>query len=122
MTTLVGPNGAGKTTLFNLITGHLAQDSGEILLLGKPIGQEAHWQIARKGVGRTFQDLRLFDHMTVQENVLTAIESRAWLWQPGGTAHARQRSEKVSAILESTGLVSKAGVRASTCRMPNASS
>ena len=112
VTTLVGPNGAGKTTLFNLITGHLAQDSGEILLHGQPIGQEAHWRIARKGVGRTFQDLRLFDHMSVQENVLTAMEPRAWLWQPGGTARARQRSEKVAAILESTGLVSKAGVRA----------
>jgi ABC-type branched-subunit amino acid transport system ATPase component len=112
VTTLVGPNGAGKTTLFNLITGHLAQDSGEILLHGQSIGKEAHWRIASRGVGRTFQDLRLFDHMSVEENVLTAMEPRAWLWQRGGAARSRERKEQVAAILDATGLAAKAGVRA----------
>ncbi|MDO8771456.1 MAG: ABC transporter ATP-binding protein [Burkholderiaceae bacterium] len=112
VTTLVGPNGAGKTTLFNMITGHLAQDSGEILLNGQLLGNDAHWRIARMGVGRTFQDLRLFDHMSVAENVLTVMETSAWLWQPGGSARARQRKERVAEILEATRLGSKAGTRA----------
>ncbi|VTU26222.1 Lipopolysaccharide export system ATP-binding protein LptB [Variovorax sp. PBL-H6] len=112
VTTLVGPNGAGKTTLFNQITGHLVPDSGEILLNGEVLGREAHWKIARRGVGRTFQDLRLFDHMTVEENVLTVMEPSAWLWQSGGGARKRQRQDRVSDILEATRLLNKAKTRA----------
>ena len=69
ITTLVGPNGAGKTTLFNLMTGHLVPDQGEVLWLGKSILRLPHWKIARLGIGRSFQDLKLFANMTVEENV-----------------------------------------------------
>lgn len=112
VTTLVGPNGAGKTTLFNLITGHLAPTAGEILLNGQSLIGQPHWKIARMGVARTFQDLRLFNQMTVEENVLSVMEPVAWMWQPGGASAHRARMDKVGHILEKTGLASKAKVRA----------
>ena len=88
VTTLVGPNGAGKTTLFNLITGHLAPHAGDVRWLGRSIRGLPHWRIARDGIGRTFQDLKLFDHMSVLENVLAVTERGAWLWQTGGKPSA----------------------------------
>ena len=112
VTTLVGPNGAGKTTLFNLITGHLAPTGGDILWQGKSLVGLPHWKIARKGIARTFQDLRLFDRMTVEENVLSVMEPIAWLWQPGGRSGLLQRKQKVKDILEKTRLSYKSGVRA----------
>lgn len=74
VTTLVGPNGAGKTTLFNLITGHLPRSGGTVRWLGQEIGGIKPYRIARLGIARSFQDLRLFDEMTVEENVLTVME------------------------------------------------
>jgi len=69
---VIGPNGAGKTTLFNVITGVYPPDSGDILLDGKSIVGLAPHRIARRGVSRTFQTLRLFLNMTVKENVMAA--------------------------------------------------
>jgi branched-chain amino acid transport system ATP-binding protein len=69
---VIGPNGAGKTTLFNLVTGVYPPDEGEILFEGKSVaGLDPH-QIARRGIARTFQTLRLFLNMTVKENVMAA--------------------------------------------------
>lgn len=112
VTTLVGPNGAGKTTLFNQITGHLVPESGEILWQGRSIVGKKHFEISRLGVARTFQDLRLFDHMTVEENVLTVMEPVSWLWQPGGRAGRDERRTKVKEVLGRTGLAAKAKTRA----------
>ena len=69
---VIGPNGAGKTTLFNVVTGVYPPDDGEILFEGQSIlGLDPH-QIARRGIARTFQTLRLFLNMTVKENVMSA--------------------------------------------------
>ncbi len=112
VTTLVGPNGAGKTTLFNLITGELAPDSGSIQLRGESLLGRAHWQIARLGVARSFQDLRLFTHMTVEDNLLTVTEAATGLWQPGGRAARRERCERVASILAATRLTPQSRMRA----------
>ncbi|KAA2212340.1 ABC transporter ATP-binding protein [Teichococcus oryzae] len=111
-TALVGPNGAGKTTIFNLITGNIPPDAGEVLVNGKPVRGMVPHRIARMGVARSFQDLRLFGRMSVRDNVLAAIEHSAWLWQPGGGAARRAREAAVDAALDRTGLTALADARA----------
>jgi len=74
---LIGPNGAGKTTLFNLITGFFPVSEGSITFLGKEITRLGAHRIARLGVARTFQNIRLFGTMTVKENVMVAQNIRA---------------------------------------------
>ncbi len=70
---LIGPNGAGKTTVFNLLTGVYQRDSGSIMLDGKSIAGLSTAQINREGVARTFQNIRLFNKMSVLDNVKTAL-------------------------------------------------
>jgi branched-chain amino acid transport system permease protein len=70
ITALIGPNGAGKTTLFNLVSGHLRLDEGTIRFGPREIQSLLPRDIARLGIGRTFQNLQLFDNMTVLENVM----------------------------------------------------
>ncbi len=72
VTALVGPNGAGKTTLFHLLTGSIKPDSGAILYRGSPIQGLPPWTVAQMGIGRLFQDVRIFPNLTVLENVLVA--------------------------------------------------
>ena len=80
ITTLVGPNGAGNTTLFNLITGNLRPDSGDITLRGESLlGTDAR-KSALRGIARSFQDLRLFEQMSVFENVLAVMERSSLPW------------------------------------------
>jgi ABC-type branched-subunit amino acid transport system ATPase component len=67
---LIGPNGSGKTTLFNCITGVERCDAGAIVLEGTPIRDLKPYQIARRGVGRTFQMIRVFPELTALENLL----------------------------------------------------
>ncbi|KPB70555.1 high-affinity branched-chain amino acid ABC transporter ATP-binding protein LivG [Pseudomonas cannabina] len=69
---MIGPNGAGKTTVFNCLTGFYRPSAGTIQLDGEPIQGLAGHQIARKGVVRTFQNVRLFKEMTAVENLLVA--------------------------------------------------
>lgn len=108
VTALVGPNGAGKTTIYNLVTGHLTPSAGSIHWLGESLVGIAPWRIARKGIARTFQDLRLFSHMTVQENIQTVMERSSWLWQ----RQTAEMTETVERVLEETGLVEKRHERA----------
>jgi branched-chain amino acid transport system ATP-binding protein len=74
---LIGPNGAGKTTIFNLLTGVYKPTSGEIHFQGKRIDGLKPYEISRRGVSRTFQNIRLFPSMSVLENVMTACHRHA---------------------------------------------
>lgn len=74
---LIGPNGAGKTTIFNLLTGVYKPTSGEIYFQGKRIDGLKSYEISRRGVSRTFQNIRLFPSMSVLENVMTACHRHA---------------------------------------------
>jgi len=78
---LIGPNGAGKTTIFNMITGFIEPTRGTILFQGKPLPRSPH-QVTRRGIGRTFQNLRLFNRMMVVENVMVGyhIQTKAGIW------------------------------------------
>lgn len=69
---IIGPNGAGKTTLFNLISGIYPVDQGSIMLEGKEIAGKPQHLITKAGIGRTFQNIRLFQGLNVLENVMTA--------------------------------------------------
>ena len=69
---IIGPNGAGKSTVFNLLTGHLRPTGGTIRFRGQDITRQPPERIARLGIGRTFQNIRLFPGMTVLENVVCA--------------------------------------------------
>jgi branched-chain amino acid transport system ATP-binding protein len=112
VTALVGPNGAGKTTLFNLITGNLKPDSGLIELRGRSLADVDPRSAALAGIARSFQDLRLFELMTVFENVLSVMERSALPWQPGGRVAARERSAKADATLDLVGLTGWRNARA----------
>ena len=72
---LIGPNGAGKTTVFNIVTGYYTPTSGNVIVDGESILGLRPYQIARKGLGRTFQNIRLFGDMTAVENVATAADA-----------------------------------------------
>ncbi|GER85464.1 ABC transporter ATP-binding protein [Thermogemmatispora aurantia] len=73
---IIGPNGAGKTTVFNLITGIYLATSGEILFEGQPLKKASPHQVVQRGIARTFQNIRLFNNMTVLENVLVGEHLR----------------------------------------------
>ncbi|MCE1160014.1 MAG: ABC transporter ATP-binding protein [Burkholderiales bacterium] len=73
---LIGPNGAGKTTFFNVITGLYEPDAGEFILDGKPYEPTAVHEVAKAGVARTFQNIRLFGQMTAVENVMVGRHVR----------------------------------------------
>ena len=115
ITAIIGPNGAGKTTAFNLIGGHLQPDSGSVTFGGKRLAGMKPWDIARLGIGRLFQDVRLFRKMTVLENVMAAFEHHTdeslwrvmlspWtLLQP----EARRKSQAME-LLKKVGLSEKA--------------
>jgi ABC-type branched-subunit amino acid transport system ATPase component len=84
---LIGPNGSGKTTLFNCITGIERLDAGRVTLRGERIDGQKPWQIARRGVGRTFQVIRVFPELTALENLLVVTR--------GAHAEAERRGREL---------------------------
>ena len=70
---IIGPNGAGKTTFFNCVTGFYTPEEGEILLEGKNITGLSPDRVARRGISRTYQNIRLFKNMTSVENILIGM-------------------------------------------------
>jgi branched-chain amino acid transport system ATP-binding protein len=73
---LIGPNGAGKTTFFNMLTGVYKPTAGQIVFSGEDVTGKPPHAITQRGVGRTFQNIRLFQNMTALENVLVGMHSR----------------------------------------------
>ncbi|MDR3673149.1 MAG: ABC transporter ATP-binding protein [Holophaga sp.] len=104
---LIGPNGAGKTTVFNLITNAYQATSGEILLEGKNIRGLSPDKICRRGISRTFQNIRLFPHMSAYENVELGLHSKpqysvaeAFFRTPRASRVERETRQKAHELLE----------------------
>jgi branched-chain amino acid transport system ATP-binding protein len=104
---VIGPNGAGKTTLFNLITGILQRDRGQVLFKGEDISGLPPFEICKRGIGRSFQIVNVFPRLTVFENVQVAVlshqkKSNVLLRPARNLAVVETRS-----LLESVGLADK---------------
>ncbi len=95
---IIGPNGAGKTTVFNVITGVYEPSAGDVLFAGKSIAGLLPHNIARMGVARTFQSLRLFLNMSVMENVMAATygHTKAMPWESVLRLPRARREERES--------------------------
>ena len=115
ITGLIGPNGAGKTTAFNLLTGFLEADAGEVAYRGRSLrGLKPH-RIVRLGIARSFQDLKLFTRLTVLENVLVALPrqrgdhlAHVYLAPWAVAREERANLGRAMAILEFVGLQGRA--------------
>ena len=113
---LIGPNGAGKTTLLNLVSGLLRPTGGTVSLAGRRIDRLPPHRIAALGVARTYQQIRLFQHLTALENVLVGEHLRrrgtvlqAMLFLPSARREQRAARARAAALLERVGLGDRAG-------------
>jgi branched-chain amino acid transport system ATP-binding protein len=118
---IIGPNGAGKTTLFNLITGFYPADSGSIHFNGHSLSGLVPHQVAERGIARTFQNVELFDRMSVLENVMVGRHPRTRAGFVGAAfrlSRARREEgqirEKALEILDFVGLVERAASSSSS--------
>jgi branched-chain amino acid transport system ATP-binding protein len=108
---LIGPNGAGKTTCFNAITGVYRPSSGSVTFDGAPLGKIKRYQITRRGIARTFQNIRLWGEMTALENVIVGTDARHQTSVPGALLRtARHRREEKSAIEKAAALLQFVGI------------
>jgi branched-chain amino acid transport system ATP-binding protein len=95
---LIGPNGAGKTTFFNVITGLYRPDTGSFELAGKPYSPSAPHEVAKAGIARTFQNIRLFGEMTALENVMVGRHVRTRQGVLGAVLRHKAAREEEAAI------------------------
>ncbi|HJV52499.1 MAG TPA: ABC transporter ATP-binding protein [Noviherbaspirillum sp.] len=95
---LIGPNGAGKTTFFNVITGLYQPDTGNFELAGKPYSPSAPHEVAKAGIARTFQNIRLFGEMSALENVMVGRHVRTHQGLLGAVLHHKAAREEEAAI------------------------
>jgi branched-chain amino acid transport system ATP-binding protein len=112
---LIGPNGAGKTTLFNCVTGVVRPDQGRVRFGGRNITSLKPHQRARLGIARTFQNLQLFGHMTVLENLMVPVDAFSHrgmladaLRLPSARYEERRALERARALLHFLGILERA--------------
>ncbi len=118
---LIGPNGAGKTTFFNVLTGLYTPDSGSFELAGKPYTPTAVHEVAKAGIARTFQNIRLFAEMTALENVMVGRHVRsksgvlgAIFRTPSFKAEEKAIADRAHELLEYVGIGKLADYKART--------
>src|SRR6266498_4608598 len=111
ISSLIGPNGAGKTTFFNMLTGVYKPTSGKVVFDGTDVTGKPPHAITKLGIGRTFQNIRLFPQMTALENVLVGMHSRlkggilgSIFGTPRVRREEREASEKARELLSFAGL------------------
>jgi branched-chain amino acid transport system ATP-binding protein len=111
ITSLIGPNGAGKTTFFNMITGVYKPTSGTVILDGQDVTGNPPHRITERGIGRTFQNIRLFREMTALENVLVGMHARlrggilrSVFFTPGLRREEREARQRAEELLQLCGL------------------
>lgn len=116
---LIGPNGAGKTTVFNCLTGVIPPSGGQIRWRGQPLGRLKPHRVVARGLARTFQGIRLFDNLTVFENVLLGQDHRFHLpfWAeilafPSARHESHRHFAAARRWLEFVGLAGSVGLRA----------
>ncbi|MDP3042948.1 MAG: ABC transporter ATP-binding protein [bacterium] len=132
ITALIGPNGSGKTTIFNLVSGILKSDSGKIIFSasggdGKDITDKSIEDISNLGISRLFQQTRLFNNLTVRENLLLAIDNEdtkflsAFVPQYRGTSADKRNKfeEKIQEMLELVGLSAQGGSASGGAKFQN---
>jgi ABC-type branched-subunit amino acid transport system ATPase component len=103
ITGLIGPNGSGKTTVMNLLSGFIPFDSGTVSVLGESLAKVAPWDMPELGITRTFQNVRVFEQMTVLDNLLVVMTNR----HPVGSIfekHTVAHTTEAEAVLEKLGL------------------
>lgn len=118
---IIGPNGAGKTTFFNCVTGFYRPEEGEILLDGNEITGLSPDQVTRKGISRTYQNIRLFKNMTAVENILVGMHPHLKSGLIGGILHTpstvkeeRDAFEEARRLLRFVGLRGKGDMMSSS--------
>ncbi len=97
---IIGPNGAGKTTFFNCVTGFYNPEEGDILLAGKPITGLSTDRVTKRGISRTYQNIRLFKNMTVVENILVGMHPHLRSNIIGGILRDKRTMNEEAAALE----------------------
>jgi branched-chain amino acid transport system ATP-binding protein len=115
ITGLIGPNGAGKTTLINLITAIHPLSAGKIRFKGKDITHAKSYEIGQMGIARTFQIVKPFSGMTVEENILIG----AWFGKSGMKRTKQEALKKVGQVLELVGLKKKQGALVEQTTIPD---
>jgi branched-chain amino acid transport system ATP-binding protein len=124
---LIGPNGAGKTTFFNMLTGVYKPTAGQVVFDGENVTGKPPHAITERGVGRTFQNIRLFNHMTALENVMVGMHARlksaraplgiirSVIRTPGIRREERQARERARELLRFSGLRARSRPSRSSC-------
>ena len=107
ITALIGPNGSGKTTVFNLISGVLKEDSGKVIFNGADITHFSPEAVSNIGISRLFQQSRLFDNLTVRENLFLALnneDTKLWKNLLGFNKVTEEKEEKIKEMLKLVGM------------------